>query len=104
MKKKAKKPRFKPVEHVPKHCDDYIEDETQPEALRKWLERARSPGHGLHGTDPFPQCYADFEGKTIRLTMASRLGSVGWSDDLTREIGYEHRGYLEQLLNFRDKP
>ncbi len=32
--------------------------------------------------------------------MASRLGSVGWDEDLTRTEGYTHRGFLEDLTNF----
>lgn len=90
---------------MPTHCDDYLDEPANtPQALLTWLERARMPGHGMHVKDPWPECYADWEGKTVRLTMASRLGSVGWSSDLKQEVGYEHRGWLEQLTNFRDKP
>lgn len=92
--------------HVPepRHCDEYIEDPSQPEALRKWLDRARQPAHGMTNPAPWPECYADCDGKTVRLTMASRLGTVGWTSNLTQEFGYEHRGWLEHLTNFRDKP
>lgn len=88
-----------------KHCDDYINDQTQPEVLRKWLEWARSPGHGLMREKPHPELYANVVGgDTVRLTMASRLGSVGWTFNLKQETGYESRGYLSSLTNFRDKP
>lgn len=103
--KKARKPKIRPIEHVPKHCDDYIEDETQPAALRKYLEFARAPGHGLQLPEPHPKLFAeDKDGKTVRVVMASRLGSVGWTHDLTADLGYQHRGYLEDLTNFRDTP
>src|SRR5262245_55815451 len=79
------------VEHKekpPRHCDDYLDNPNGvPEALLTWLNRAREPAHGMMNKDPWPVCYADFEGKTVRLTMASRLGSVGWSSDLTQEVG-----------------
>lgn len=88
----------------PKHCDDYIEDPSQPEVLRKFLERARAPAHGLLLPDPFPTLYADLEGQTYRVTMASRLGDVGITKNFSKDIGYERRVWLEKLTNFRSEP
>lgn len=88
----------------PKHCDEYIDDETQPECLRKFLARAREPGHGMTNPAPYPELYADFEGQRVRVTMASRLGSIGWTTNLSQGIGYSDRGWVEELSNFGDKP
>ena len=67
-----------------KHCDDYIDDPTQPEVLRKFLERARSPAHGMMLKEPFPKLFAVYngvdwrgvaKGDRVRIVMASRLAS-----------------------------
>lgn len=104
LTKKAREAAKEENQPQPKHCDDYIDDETQPECLRKFLDRAREPGHGHLNAEPFPELYADFEGKRVRVTMASRLGSIGWTENLTQDIGYSNRGWVEQLTNFGDKP
>lgn len=45
-----------------KHCDDYIDDETQPACLRNYLRRARSPCHGMLDKAPFPRLFATYIG------------------------------------------
>lgn len=87
-----------------KHCDDYIDDENAPLALRRFLERARSPGHGLTSAAPFPRLFADHQGKRVRVVMASRLGDVGVTSRLDRDIGYESRVFVADLSNFGDTP
>ncbi len=88
-----------------KHCDDYIEDPDAPEVLRKFLDRARQPSHGmLNNKEPFPKLYADHQGKRVRVTMASRLGDVGISTNMNQEDGYEARVDVAALTNFRDIP
>jgi hypothetical protein len=93
----------KPVAE-PRHCDEYIDDPSAPEVLRKFLDRARAPAHGLLLPDPFPILFADHEGQTYRVTMASRLGDVGITKNLDKDSGYELRVPVEVLTNFRDKP
>ena len=85
-------------------CDDYIEDPAAPEALRKYLEFARAPAHGQLLPKPHPQLFADYEGKRVRVTMASRFGDLGISPDLSRELGYERRVAVSQLANFSEEP
>lgn len=87
-----------------KHCDDYIDDETAPPALRAFLKRARSPAHGLTLAEAFPRLFADHEGKRVRVTMASRLGDVGITSNLNAEVGYEQRVAVEELSNFGTEP
>lgn len=87
-----------------KHCDDYINDESAPPVLRKYLERARSPAHGLTSSEPFPSLFADYNGKRIRVVMASRFGDVGITSVLTNDLGYEKRVAIEDLSNFGDNP
>jgi hypothetical protein len=87
-----------------KHCDDYIDDETAPESLRKYLARARLPAHGMLVKEPFPELYADYEGKRVRVVMASTFGDVGITHDLSADLGYETRVPVEKLSNFSDKP
>lgn len=44
-----------------KHCYDYIDDETQPECLRKFLDVATGPAHGmLNAGDSRPELYATY--------------------------------------------
>jgi hypothetical protein len=87
-----------------KHCDEYTDDSDAHPALRAYLKRARSPGHGLTSKDPFPALFADYRNKRWRVTMASRLGDVGITDDLTAETGYQIRVMVRQLSNFSDAP
>ena len=83
-----------------KHCDEYIDDESQPECLRKFLDHARSPAHGSMNPKPHPRLFADYKGKFVRVTMASRFGDVGITRNMTREHGYDKRVPVEHLSNF----
>lgn len=83
-----------------RHCDEYIDDMTQPECLRAYLARARSPAHGHMSDAPYPALFADHEGKRVRVVMASRFGDVGITEDLNAERGYSQRVYVESLTNF----
>lgn len=87
-----------------KHCDDYIDDESQPECLRKYLAWARGPGHGMTQTKPHPQLYANHEGVRVRVVMASRLGDVGITTILANEYGYQRRVNVDSLTDFGDTP
>lgn len=87
---------------TPKHCDDYIDDATQPACLRQFLDYARSPAHGADRDGGKPPLFADHEGRRVRVTMASRFGDVGISSDLKRQYGYDKRVAVEALSNFGD--
>lgn len=87
-----------------RHCDEYIDDEDAPTVLRQYLAHARSPAHGmLTGKEP-PKLYATWNGSRVRVVMASRAGDVGITVDLGREVGYEHRVYVEELGAFSETP
>jgi hypothetical protein len=88
----------------PKHCDDYIDDVTAPLVLRTFLERARSPAHGMLTPTPYPKLFADHNGTRVRVVMASRFGVVGITDDLQAEIGYQTCVHVAELTNFSDTP
>lgn len=106
--KRKKSPRPKARRHqgteAARPCDDYIDDPTAPEALRKYLEFARAPAHGQLLPKPHPRLFADYEGKRVRVTMASRLGDVGITTDLGAELGYERRVLVSALSNFSETP
>lgn len=96
-----------------KHCDDYIDDPTQPEVLRAYLKRARSPGHGHLSKEPFPKLFATYDGEDwrgytkgdrVRVVMASRMGDVGLTKDLSAEHGYDARVEVAWLKDFSDQP
>jgi hypothetical protein len=89
---------------VVRHCDDYIDDESAPQALRDYLARARSPAHGMVSSDPYPTLFADHDGRRVRVVMASCLGDVGVTSDLAREFGYDSRVSVADLSNFGDSP
>lgn len=101
---KKKKLRSKEARPTPRHCDDYADDPTTPESLRAFLDRARAPAHGLLQPEPFPTLFADLEGTTYRVTMASRMGDVGITRDFAQDTGYQQRVWLEHLTNFRSIP
>lgn len=104
----------------PKHCYDYIKDESQPECLRRYLKfhtapayvqmRARDKGIAepiLYATVNVPDESKDFykklgvaNGCRVKLVMASRLGDVGITADLKAWRGYDARVYVEWLKDF----
>ncbi|TXN47340.1 elongation factor P maturation arginine rhamnosyltransferase EarP [Methylobacterium sp. WL7] len=102
-----------------KHCDEYIDDETQPECLRRFLDYQCRPAalkyptgdavfdkaiedrHGLPmWRDPVPTLFADCDGERVRVTMASRFGDVGVTTILTDEHGYDVRVPVDYLSDF----
>lgn len=85
-------------------CDRYIDDPAAHPALRRYLAFARAPAHGQLLPRPHPRLFADYEGKRVRVTMASRLGDVGVTTDLDAELGYERRVLVRQLGNFSEDP
>ena len=104
-----------------KHCDEYLDDPTQPECLRRFLDYQCRPAslkyptgrpdfdrgleerHGLPmWRDPAPVLFARHEGTPVRVTMASRLGDVGITEVLTAEHGYGKRVAIEELTEFTD--
>ncbi len=90
--------------HEPKHCDEYIDDPNAPAALRKFLDRARAPAHGMLCDAPFPKLFADYNGNRVRVVMASRFGDVGITLKLDIDHGYTKRVPVEALSNFGDEP
>lgn len=96
-----------------RHCDDYIDDDATPAVLRAFLERARSPGHGMTSRDPFPKLFATYvgegwkdvsKGDRVRVVMASRLGDVGVTKNHAAESGYSVRCAVDSLSDFGDAP
>lgn len=83
----------------PRHCDDYIDDPTQPECLRTFLDYARSPAHGALRSDR-PTLFAQYKGKPVRVVMASRFGDVGITENLEAEHSYSARVYVSDLTDF----
>lgn len=85
------------------HCDDLIgNDETAP-SLFYFLFVHRLPAiekNQLFRLLGKPHCYASWEGKRVRLVMASRLGDVGITDDLEEESRYIYRVNVDELSNF----
>lgn len=83
-----------------KHCDEYIEDLSQPECLRVFLNYARSPAHGSQQAKPAPRLFATYGLRRVRVTMASRFGDVGINKKLHEEYGYDKRVFLCDLKDF----
>lgn len=50
--------------------------------------------------DPAPVLFARHEGCPVRVTMASRFGDVGISEDLDADRGYARRVAVEELTDF----
>lgn len=87
----------------PKHCDDYINDYEANSSLRWFLfinrlpasEKALANNNGCN-----PKLFATYNGKTVRVVMASRMGDVGITSNLNAENGYECRVMVEELKDF----
>lgn len=113
-----------------RHCDEYIEDESTPDCLRRWLSYERLAAilkrpdlhhksedklaeakrwvephlHQYLWTDPEPILFATFDDKRVRCVMASRFGDVGITFDLRRPFGYDKRVAVSELSDFSTEP
>lgn len=105
-----------------RHCDDYIDDESQPLCLRQFLKYNRLPAvckqagvaHRFENiekeliqyiwTDPEPVLYAKYGGRRVRVVMASRFGDVGITYSLDSSRGYDLRTTLDTLTDFKETP
>lgn len=113
------------------HCDDLIDDPTQPQCLRTYLEYNRRPAidKNLSEADE-PRLFADLiqertgrtylgywnalepamrkftipAGTRVRVVMASRFGDVGITTDLDAARGYSTRVSVSELTNFSATP
>ena len=113
MSNKELDPALDLVSQSFRHCDEYIDDETQPAVLRKFLDRARMPAHGHLSKDQYPKLFATYNGQEwrgvspgdrVRVVMASRLGDVGCTKNLNAESGYQVRCPVDKLSDFSDQP
>lgn len=109
------------------HCDEIIEDCSQPFVLRRFLHYARLPAvckmagapaavvskcrrfipddlQEWVWTAPEPVLYADYRGGRVRVVMASRFGDVGITKRLKTAHGYDFRVGLNELSNFGTEP
>jgi len=104
-----------------RHCDEYIDDKSQPMCLRRYLRFNRWPTivqvrawqlgvkePKLYATVSTPNeshCnkYGVKNGDRVRVVMASRLGDVGITTNLDAENGYKVRVNIEELKDFSDE-
>lgn len=109
------------------HCDDLIDDLTQPECLRKYLGYQRQPaidktlpedqeptlfatlkadmmGHSYlgywNGGNPAMKDVPLKAGQRVRVVMASRFGDVGITPNLKATRGYVTRVAVTELEGF----
>lgn len=96
-----------PVEQAPKHCDEYIQDFGAPKLLRWFLFVNRLPAPDRILCREFgvedPVLFADYNGKRVRVVMASSLGDVGITENLETDR-YTARVAVEDLTNFSLTP
>lgn len=88
------------------HCDGFIEDPSADKALRWYLLINRLPAVDKYlalemGVDP--KLFALYNGRPVRIVMASRLGDVGITVDLNSDHGYDKRVLIKELTDFTDK-
>jgi hypothetical protein len=73
--------------------------------LRWFLYKNRVPaidGMLMEQNGVNPKLFADYKGKRVRVTMASRMGDVGITEYLKKTHGYSERVAVEALTNFSD--
>jgi len=91
----------------PRHCDDYIQDFAAPRCLRFFLLVQRMPALDAmlcRAVGVMPKLFATYEGRRVRVVMASRIGDVGITGKLDAEDGYERRVMVSDLTNFGETP
>jgi hypothetical protein len=92
------------------HCDDYVEDCDSPPYVRWWIFINRLPATIKLLSNEMgvkPVLFANVAtkdhslyGKRVKCVMASRLGDIGITEDLTKEYGYSHRVMVDDLGSF----
>jgi hypothetical protein len=83
------------------HCDDLWHDKALPPCVMAYLDVARAPAHGQGKAPPL---FATYDGKRVRVVMASRFGDVGITTNLSVQNGYEERVLLPDLTDFSATP
>lgn len=93
------------------HCDDAIHngygERKYPICLRYWLLVNRLPAVDkcvIVEAKGAPNCFATYNGKRVRLVMASRFGDIGITRDLNAERGYTDRVAVDDLTDFSETP
>lgn len=84
------------------HCDDIWAEQRQGCPVRAFLDVARAPAYEREGEPP--ALFATYEGKRVRVVMASRFGDVGITENLSATHGYKTRVYLPDLTDFSGQP
>jgi hypothetical protein len=102
-----------------KHCDDFINDESMPLCLRRFLRYHRWPAtyriRAARLGVKRPTLYATLthgnflfsvwrKPQRVRVVMASRLGDVGVTEVLTESRKYTMRAHVTRLSNFSETP
>ncbi len=85
------------------HCDNAIHDHKLPICIRYFLLVNRLPSvdrYIIVEAQGEPVCFATWEGKRVRLVMASRMGDVGITTNLDAESGYRWRVSVDDLSDF----
>lgn len=86
-----------------KHCDAYVDNPFGNAAARWFIFVNRLPASLRILARPYitdPKLFADYQGKRVRVVMASRLGNLGITYDLTADYGYKLRVAVDELDNF----
>lgn len=84
------------------HCDDLADTCVLAPCIRAFLDVARAPADGI-GRKRVP-LFASHAGKRVRVTMASRFGDVGITNDLKASQGYTARVFIPELTDFGESP
>jgi hypothetical protein len=86
-----------------KHCDAYVDKPFGSSAARWFIFVNRLPASLRILAQPYitdPKLFADYQGKRVRVVMASRLGDLGITHNLAADYGYERRVVVDELANF----
>jgi hypothetical protein len=97
----------KPGAEDVQHCDDYAESLFGNPAARWFIFVERLPASLRLLARPHiaePKLFADYQGRRVRVVMASRFGDLGITYDLTADQGYELRVAVGDLENFSEAP
>lgn len=86
------------------HCDNFINDYRMPNIVRTFLILHRMPAIDKNIFKQYEQLpwliYADYKGKRVAMTMASRMGDIGITEVLDKPLGYDNRVPITELSNF----
>lgn len=95
--------------HVDEWLEEFMQEQGSPNLgyAKFVIGHMRQPAVVRMRHDPHMKgfkLFCMYQGKKWRVTMASRLGDIGITEDFTRDSGYEQRIFVDEVESWHTAP